>query len=224
MSSKKLKKYFSHLFLIAGLVLLAFCAGAKLREVVLSRVALRQFQAVRNDLPDDRRTPVPPTAATPDFVLWSQQRIRHYEESIKQQIAPPLAVIRISRVGIEAPVLEGTDDLVLNRGVGHIVGTSLFGENGNVGIAGHRDGFFRGLKNIKTGDPIEVEESDRVETYVVDRLQIVTPKNVSILRSEGRATLTLVTCYPFYYVGPAPQRFIVHATLIASEARTKARA
>ncbi len=222
MLSSKLKKYVSHLFLLAGIVLLTFCAGAKLREVVLSRIALRQFQAARNDVREDRRTPVPPTAATPDFVLWSQQRIKQYEESLKQQIATPIAVIRINRIGVEAPVLEGTDDLILNRGVGHIRGTALFGQHGNVGIAGHRDGFFRGLKNVKTGDHIEVEESDRVETYVVDRLQIVTPRNVSILRSDGKATLTLVTCYPFYYVGPAPQRFIVHAALIASEARTNA--
>jgi len=83
-----------------------------------------------------------PTTA-PDFVSWSEQRIQQYAESLSQQVASPLAVIRIDRVHVEAPVLEGTDDLTLNRGVGHIAGTARFGENGNVGIAGHRDGFFR---------------------------------------------------------------------------------
>lgn len=222
MLSKKLKKYFSRLFLLVGFVLLTFCGIAKLRSVVLSRIALRQFQAASNETPDDHGTPVPPTAVTPDFVLWSQNRIKQYEQSIQQKIAPPLAVIRISRIDVEAPVFEGTNDLILNSGVGHIAGTALFGQNGNVGIAGHRDGFFRGLKNVKIGDHIEIDEPDRAETYIVDRLQIVTPKNVSILRSYGRATLTLVTCYPFYYVGPAPQRFIVHAALIASKAGVKA--
>jgi sortase A len=222
MLSRKLKKYLSYVFLLAGFALLTFSGIAKLRSILLSRVALRQFEAARDDTPDDRRTPVPPTAAIPNFVLWSQNRIQQYEESIKRKIAPPLAVIRISRIDVEAPVLEGTDDLTLNRGVGHIAGTALFGQNENVGIAGHRDGFFRNLKNVRIGDHIEVEESDRVETYIVDRLQIVTPKNVSALRPDGRATLTLVTCYPFYYVGPAPRRFIVHAALIASEVRAKA--
>ncbi len=136
------------------------------------------------------------------------------------QTASPLAVIRIPRIDVEAPALEGTDDLTLNRGVGRIAGTALFGRNGNVGVAGHRDGFFRGLKNVTIGDHIEVEESDRVETYIVDRLQILTPNDVTTLRSNGTATVTLVTCCP--YVGPAPQRFIVHAVLIASEVRTKA--
>lgn len=222
MLGKKLKKHFSRLFLLAGVVLLTFCGVAKLRSAVLSRIAIRQIQVASHEIPGDRGTPVPPTAATPDFVLWSQTRIKQYEESVKREIAPPLAVIRINKIDVEAPVLEGTDDLTLNSGVGHIAGTALFGENGNVGIAGHRDSFFRGLKNIKIGDHVEIEEPDRLETYIVDRLQIVTPKNVSLLRSDGTAALTLVTCYPFYYVGPAPQRFIVHAALMASTVRAKA--
>lgn len=98
-------------------------------------------------------------------------------------------------------------------GVGHIPGTARFGEDGNVGIVGHRDGFFRGLKDIKIGDHIDMEEPQEVETYIVDRLEIVDPGNVSVLRRSRKSTLTLVTCYPFCYVGRAPQRFIVHAAL-----------
>jgi sortase A len=115
-------------------------------------------------------------------------------------------------------VLEGTDDLTLNRGVGHIAGTALFGQNGNVGLAGHRDGFFRGLKDIKVGDRIDLEEPGRTETYIVDSLRIVNPKDLSVLRSSGKRVLTLVTCYPFYYFGNAPQRFIVHAVPADSNA------
>lgn len=158
---------------------------------------------------------VAPTAPPPNFLSWSEQRIRKYEKNLSEHAAPALAVIRIPRIGVEAPVLEGTDDIMLNRGVGHIATTAHFGETGNVGIAGHRDGFFRRLKDIKVGDRIEIEEPDRNENYVVDELQIVRPDNVDVLRSKGKPSLTLVTCYPFYYIGNAPQRFIVHATLAA---------
>jgi sortase A len=91
-----------------------------------------------------------------------------------------------------------------------------------VGIAGHRDGFFRELRDIRIGDRIDLEQPDRTDTYVVDRLTVVDPKNVSVLRSSAKPTLTLVTCYPFYYIGKAPQRFIVHAVL-ASDPQTNAR-
>ena len=87
------------------------------------------------------------------------------------------------------------------------------GEDGNIGIAGHRDGFFRELKDIKIGDHVEMEERGRTATYVVDRVTIVDPRNVSVLRAESEPALTLVTCYPFYYIGSAPKRFIVHAKL-----------
>ncbi len=212
----KLKKLLRRILLCAGFALLAFCIVAKLHELILSRAATHRFEDLRQanaNIKTQQKPLLQPVASAPNFVLWSQQRIRHYEESLSKRVATPLAIIRINRIGVEAPVLEGTDDLTLNRGVGHITDTALFGGNGNVGIAGHRDGFFRGLKDIKIGDHIEVEEPDRVETYVVDSLEIVSPKNISVLRSTNKPALTLVTCYPFYYIGEARQRFIVHATL-----------
>ena len=218
----RLRTHLQRLLLIVGFALLAFYAAAKLNELLLSRVAIRHFEnAKRETLPKSPgEYPTKPLAASPpDFVLWSEKRIKDYEESVNEQLAPPLAVIRIDRVHVEAPVLEGTDDLTLNRGVGHIAGTALFGQNGNVGLAGHRDGFFRGLKDIKVGDRIDLEEPGRVETYTVDNLRIVDLKDVSVLRSGGRPALTLVTCYPFYYIGSAPQRFIVHAVPADSNAR-----
>lgn len=213
----RLKICLQRLFLFVGLGLLTFYAAARLHEYVLSRAAIRHLEDLRQTALNSNQ---PKTAETqlvvsrPNFLLWSGKRIHDYEESLNERFAPPLAVIRIDRLHVEAPVFEGTDDLTLNRGAGHISGTALFGEDENIGIAGHRDGFFRGLKDVKPGDHIDIEEPGRVETYIVDRTEIVDPKNVSVLRPSGKSTLTLVTCYPFYYIGRAPQRFIVHATLV----------
>jgi sortase A len=129
-------------------------------------------------------------------------------------------LLRIPKIGLEVPVLEGTDDLSLNRAVGHIVGTPRPGESGNVGIAGHRDGFFRGLKDVAPGDTIEIVTSDNVNKYVIDEITIVDPSNVSVLAPRPQPSLTLVTCYPFYFIGSAPQRYIVHASL-ATEGEKK---
>jgi sortase A len=211
----KIFKNLDRWLLVVGVGLLAFCAAAKLHEVVLSRVAVRQFESLRQPAINSNVGTVAahPIISRPDFVLWSEQRVRDYEEGLTQHLAPPLAMLRIDSVHVEAPVLEGTDDLTLNRGVGHIKGSARIGENGNVGIAGHRDGFFRGLKDVKIGDRIGLEEPGRTETYIVDHLDIVDPANVSVLRSNSESALTLVTCYPFYYVGSAPKRYIVYAVL-----------
>jgi sortase A len=209
----KLRTHLQRLLFLVGFALLAFYAAAKLHELILSRAGVRHFEDQNstrlNKRTEEKRVVQTPTTP-PDFVSWSEQRIHHYAESLSKHVASPLAVIRIDRVHVEAPVLEGTDNLTLNRGVGHIAGTAFFGENGNVGIAGHRDGFFRGLKDIRVGDRIDLEEPDRIETYVVERLEIVDPENVSVLRSSNKPALTLVTCYPFYFIGMAPRRFIVH--------------
>ncbi len=108
-------------------------------------------------------------------------------------------------------MLPGTDDFVLDRAVGHIDDTALPGMDGNSGIAGHRDGFFRGLKDIAAGDAIELETLKERQLYRVERTWIVDPEDVSVLDSTPARSLTLVTCYPFYYIGSAPQRFIVRA-------------
>lgn len=215
----KLAKHLWLLLLLVGFGLLAFCAAAKFHEIVLSRAAIRRFEDLKQTSFEVReeKSIAQPESSPPDFVSWSKQRIQQYEQSLGAHLAPPMAVIRINRIHVEAPVLEGTDDITLNCGVGHIPGTALFGENGNVGLAGHRDGFFRGLRDIKVGDRIDLDEPGRAETYVVSRLEIVSPKDVRVLRSTGRPTLTLVTCYPFYYIGSAPQRFIVHAMLASTK-------
>ena len=128
-------------------------------------------------------------------------------------MAMPLAVLRIPKLRLEVPVLPGTDDRTLDRAVGHIEHTALPGTEGNAGIAGHRDGFFRGLKDIAAGDVIELETASGKETYHVERTWVVDPDTVSVLDPTPTRALTLVTCYPFYFVGAAPRRFIVRAVL-----------
>ena len=117
----------------------------------------------------------------------------------------------IGKLDIQVPVFDGADDLNLNRGVARIRGTAQVGADGNLGIAGHRDGFFRGLKDIEIGDTIELETTRGAISYAVSSITIVEPSDVSVLAPTSGRTLTLVTCYPFYYVGHAPKRFIVKA-------------
>jgi sortase A len=119
--------------------------------------------------------------------------------------------VSIPRIGVSAILLEGVDTRTLRRGAGHIPATALPAAEGNTGIAAHRDSFFRGLKDIREGDAIELTTLDGTYTYQVQWTRIVRPDDVSVLEPTDRAALTLVTCYPFYYVGSAPQRFIVRA-------------
>jgi sortase A len=119
--------------------------------------------------------------------------------------------LRIPRLNVVAMVREGADSATLSHAVGHIPGTALPGKAGNVALAGHRDTIFRALRNIKQSDSIDLETDKGTFRYIVASTQIVNPKDVSVLAAGGGPTLTLVTCYPFYYVGSAPKRFIVRA-------------
>jgi sortase A len=121
--------------------------------------------------------------------------------------------IELPRVGLAAIVREGDDTAVLRRAVGHIPETALPGEIGNAGLAGHRDTFFSGLRNVRRGDRIIVTTPGSIAHYEVRSTRIVEPTDVSVLAPTPTSTLTLVTCYPFNYLGAAPQRFIVHAEL-----------
>lgn len=123
-------------------------------------------------------------------------------------------------VKMSATVLEGSDDGTLSRGAGHIEDTPFPGQPGNVGIAGHRDTVFRPLRNIQVGDPLQLTTSDRLYRYKISKTVIVGPDDVYVLDPTEKPTLTLVTCYPFEYVGHAPKRFIVQAQLVGDEART----
>ena len=147
-----------------------------------------------------------------DQRLWAPGRIQAYSRALLRPAPPPLAVLRIPRLGLEVPVLEGTEEWTLDRAVGHIEGTPRPGGEGNVGLAGHRDGYFRVLKDIAPGDVLELALPAEVQRFHVARLSIVAPVDTSVLGPSRGGQLTLVTCYPFYFVGSAPRRFIVEAT------------
>ena len=133
------------------------------------------------------------------------------------RIPPPAGTaigrIEIPRLGVSAVVRVGSDARTLRLAVGHIPGTALPGDAGNVGLAGHRDTFFRRLRDIETGDEIRVVTAEGIHTYRVESTHVVEPSDVWVLDPTEHPSLTLVTCYPFHFVGSAPQRFIVRAAL-----------
>ena len=186
--------------MLSGILLVAVYAVPTVYGAAMSRIAVAQFRAESASHRD-----------------WDSARIRAYQKSLMVKFAPPEAILRIPKIGLEVPVLEGDDALTLNRGVGHIPGTTMPGQVGNVGVAGHRDGFFRGLKDLAAGDVIEMQRAgagDKTDRYVVQNVSIVSPTDTSLLKNTTDSELTLVTCYPFRYVGTAPQRYVVRASLV----------
>ena len=152
--------------------------------------------------------------AAPDQSLWSTGRIAAFAASLGQQSGPVLGVFEIPRFDIELPIYDGASDLHMDRGIARIEGTAMPGhDDGNLGIAGHRDGYFRVLKDIRFGDEISVTTAEGTQKYLVEQLMIVDPSAVEVLDYTPDPSITLVTCYPFYYVGHAPERFIVRAVL-----------
>jgi sortase A len=136
-------------------------------------------------------------------------------------VVPPgetFARLSIPRLQQVLYVVEGTEHADLRRGPGHLEGSALPGSTGNCVIAGHRDTHFRALKDIHKGDDIELETAAGKFTYRVSDITIVSPNNTESLQPSQQAVLNLITCYPFYYVGSAPKRFIVHAEMVTSRA------
>jgi sortase A len=124
-----------------------------------------------------------------------------------------LGRLEIARLGVSVVVLQGTKPRTLRLGVGHIEGTVLPGEPGNSAIAGHRDTFFRALKEIRPDDEIQLQTATGLSRYRVDWAKIVSPSDVAVLKPSSESLLTLVTCYPFYFFGAAPDRFVIRAHL-----------
>jgi sortase A len=158
----------------------------------------------------------------PDQSLWSASRVSAWRDALSEPARVPLAVLRVPKIRLEVAVLPGTDERTLDRSVGHIEGTAQPGTDGNAGIAGHRDGFFRGLKDLVTGDLIELDTVQGTEAYRVERTWVVSPEDVSVLDPTSTRALTLVTCYPFYFVGSAPERFILRAVRVERQTNTLA--
>lgn len=153
--------------------------------------------------------------AEPDMTHWSEKRIAEYRRLLAAAQAAdlPEGILRIPSVDLELPVFSGTQEANMTRGAGRLQDTAPLGEPGNTAIAAHRDGYFRALKDVRLGDEILVETLDGPLRYEIVDLSIVEPDDVSVLDPTPGTTITLVTCYPFYFVGSAPQRYIVRAEL-----------
>jgi len=207
-------------FLMTGLILLTLFFLARGWGDYQGQSDIRAFeQAVASEssptsLMDDGESE---PALEPDYALWSDKRINDYHVSNTQRDDAPLAILSISKLDLKVPVYNGTDEINLNRGAGRIKGTAKIGSPGNLGIAAHRDGFFRVLKDIEIGDSIEMLTHQGKTEFVVSSITIVDPTDVSVLAPTEDSTITLVTCYPFYFVGHAPKRFIVKGELLSNQ-------
>lgn len=205
-------KWLERVLFFVGLALVGVAVTAFVSGRIYSRLAVTKFYAgvTPHSVVEANKVQ---SAKPVDYSLWSQNRIKAYEATLAEPLDEPLALLKVDKIHLEVPIYEGTGDSVLNRGVGRIDGTARIGESGNVGIAGHRDGFFRGLKDVKGGDSIELETPTGTMKYVIDSVKVVGRDDVSVLENESGHALTLVTCFPFYFVGSAPKRYIVHASL-----------
>jgi sortase A len=123
----------------------------------------------------------------------------------------PVGRLEVPRLRISVMVLQGVEDRTLVVGAGHVPGTPSPGSDGNVVIAAHRDTFFRTLERVVPGDRIQIDTATWRHEYIVESTEVVDRSETRVMESRGRRELTLITCYPFYFVGPAPRRFVVHA-------------
>jgi sortase A len=178
--------------LAVGVVLLGWYALSQLQIAYDQAVASRQFEEIRMPVAKAANAPAP-------------------GRRLSLATGAVVGRVEIPRVGVSAIVREGDDTRTLRGAVGHIPGTAFPGDRGNAALAGHRDTFFRGLRDIRKGDDILLSTSAGDVHYVVRNTRVVEPTDVSVLTPTSQSTLTLVTCYPFNYLGAAPRRFIVQA-------------
>ncbi len=150
--------------------------------------------------------------AMPDMQRWSQAAKQRYLAAIEHTEAPVLGSLRVPSLNLAVPVYASDSELSLDRGAATIDGMAYPHEAGHIGIAGHRDGYFRALEDIRLGAALELDTLKGTKHFVVDDIQIVGADDVSYLAETDEQRLTLVTCYPFYRVGSAPNRFLVRAS------------
>ena len=200
MSTRALLKWLERGLLIVGVVLGLWCAVVLVRAHHTQNLPIPKVTVTQTVLPGDSSDAVAPAIPAPAVGSW-------------------VARLEVPSVNLSSTVLEGTDDGTLRRGSGHIEDTPFPGQPGNIGIAGHRDTVFRPLKGIHIGDALNLTTADRVYRYRISKTFIVGPDDVYVLDPTDHPTLTLVTCYPFEFIGHAPRRFIVQADLVGDEAR-----
>ena len=197
-------------FFVLGILALGYVGFVLCDTWLFQAYQSWRFERALKDAQTVARTNQPP-ASTPLPAQAAADRARAERFGIDGLAGSPLGRIEISSIGLAAMIMEGTDHRTLRRAVGHIPGTPLPGQPGNVVITGHRDTFFRGLRNIHKDDEITLTTLNGTYGYRVDFTEVVGPQDIAVLDHSEDAILTLVTCYPFYYVGPAPRRFIVRA-------------
>jgi LPXTG-site transpeptidase (sortase) family protein len=193
-------RWLERTFFLIGGVLATWCLIIILRAEYYARMPVPEPPPAASELPGED-----------DSDLRVQQPSREHGSWVARLEAPSVA--------LAATVLEGSDEGTLSRAAGHIENTAFPGERGNVGIAGHRDTIFRPLRRLHVGDSLMLTTPDRVFQYRVSDTRIVSPEDVYVLNSSGHPEMTLVTCYPFEFIGHAPRRFIVRADLVTEEAR-----
>jgi sortase A len=186
---QKLRRWSQRLLYLTGILALGY-VGFTLLDAGLYQASARRTLESQIQLGKERNEIQPRPAIKPGDLLGR---------------------LDIPRLGLSVAVLQGTRSRMLRLGTGHIEGTPLPGEAGNSGIAGHRDTFFRGLKDIRKNDEIQFQAATGLIRYEVDWVKVVAPDDLSVLAPSTESALTLVTCYPFYFVGPAPKRFVVRA-------------
>ncbi len=194
--------------LVVGIVCLGiYC------ESYLYRTVYQFYESWQFDHTPETEPASPPSETAKPTVLPAvlPDPDRASPPSLPSQSGGIVGRISIPRLHLSAIVEEGVDEATLARAVGHIPGTALPGETGNIGIAGHRDTFFRKLKDLQPKDEIDLTTHSGRFRYTVDSLTVVEPGDVSVLEAKGGKILTIVTCFPFQYIGNAPRRFIVHA-------------
>jgi sortase A len=216
-------RFFEIAACVSGILLIAAYVGSRAWADYASEKAIDAMQrarAVTHAPPGPRIARHAPSRTVslstlqPDTSTWSPKRLEEYRATLSSKDLPE-AVLRIPKLALEVPVFHGTSDFVLNRGAGRVEGTAeASSPTGNIGIAAHRDGFFRPLKDITVGDEMSLATVHDTKLYRVSSVRIVDPSDVSVLEPTPDSSITLVTCYPFYYLGSAPKRFIVHARIV----------
>ena len=205
----------------AGLVLTGFFVVQLAQGEVERRGAIAEFEQQRlmnnASTAGESATETAPVqfedVGAPDTTLWAPGRVADYQASLTADLPPVVGVLDVPTVGLRVPVYQSNSELVMDRAAGVIDGMAYPHEPGNIGISGHRDGYFRVLKDVAVGDPIVLQTLVGEKHFRIESLQVVEITDTQLLQDTREQTVTLVTCYPFYFVGHAPQRFIVTASL-----------
>jgi LPXTG-site transpeptidase (sortase) family protein len=180
--------------------------GARQVDAAAARKAVADFRVAAAKDSAQLKTPMP------DQATWSPGRLADFDYDAARNEAE--ALLHIPKLRLVAPVRKGTDDVTLDTFVGRVAYGARYGEGGNLVLAGHRDSYFRQLGELVERDVIEVQTRTGTWHYAVTAMWIVEPDDIEVVQETTRPSLTLITCYPFYFLGPAPQRYVVRAELI----------